>query len=123
MESPKFCHGSIIGVLGSVTRRGIYDDFVLSVSNSFAAVHRRFDRFPEHNVILPRPCGLPQPFLSFPRLSHVPLPRQPRRNLLLRFLLIFSFFQFSFFSSSFSSLIFLAVPLDGISVLKVSFTL
>lgn len=90
-----------------VSRKRTGNDFAPSIRNSFATVRQGIDRFPEHDgVIPPRPCGLfrsPQPFLSFPRLSHVPLPCQHCRNLLLRPLSsLFFFFQF-FFSSSLHS--------------------
>lgn len=105
-------------------------DSVLSIHNSFTAVRQGVDRFPEHNGVIPRrPCSLfrgPGTFLSFPRLSHVLLPRQRRRNLLFLLVLLFlSFFLASpcssnsfFFSSLFSSLIFLAVLPDALSDLR-----
>lgn len=86
-----------------VIRRRIHDDFAPSIRNSLVAVRQGIDRFPEHDgVVPPRPCGLfrsPQPFLSFPRLSHVLLSRQRRRNLLFLLPLLLS----CLFSSNSSS--------------------
>lgn len=117
---PKFCCILIIGVLRSVTRKRIHDDdFALyrlvillprfikdSIgSQNTTARYRQED--------LAAYSGVPQSFLSFPRLSHVPVPRQPRRSLLLLLLRVplrvFSFFQsllifllFTYFSHCFS---------------------